>query len=164
MIYAIIFWTGIFLLVWAWAGYPAILGILSWRRQPLTSHRDLPVRSDSGLSVTIIVPVYNAEQALERKLRNCLNLDYPRERFNVIVASDGSSDGSPTVARRFAGEHSNIDFVESAERLGKSAVQNLAAATAVGDILLLTDVDAVLSPDALRLVTRLFRHAEQNTL
>jgi len=155
MISSFIFWSALGLAAWTWAGYPAVLRVLPRRAEPVA-----PAASASGddvPSVTIIVPVHNAEHALARKLGNCLALDYPSDRFTVIVALDGADDGSPEVARSRAARHPNIRLVESGVRTGKSGVQNLAAATADSDILLLTDVDAVLEPGALRLIARRFR-------
>jgi cellulose synthase/poly-beta-1,6-N-acetylglucosamine synthase-like glycosyltransferase len=160
MIISIIFWVGLCLALWAWVGYPVTLVILAPHGGPDSWRGALSAAPDAVPSVTIIVPVHNEEQALERKLGNCLDLDYPPGLFEIVVVSDGSSDGSAGVVRRFAREHANIRLVESTDRIGKSAAQNLAAAAAVGEVLLLTDVDAVLSPDALRMAARQFRHAD----
>jgi GT2 family glycosyltransferase len=156
MIISVIFWSALGLAAWTWAGYPAGVWLLSRRHEPLASPPSGPATGDDVPSVTIIVPVHNAEHALARKLGNCLGLDYPGDRFSVVVALDGADDGCPAVVRAWARKHPNIRLVESSGRTGKSAVQNLAAATADGDILLLTDVDAVLEPDALRLIARRF--------
>jgi cellulose synthase/poly-beta-1,6-N-acetylglucosamine synthase-like glycosyltransferase len=160
MISCLVFWTSLSLATWAWAGYPAALRMLVLRGRPGSGHEALSARPDAVPSVTIIVPVHNGERALERKLGNCLDLDYPRDRFEVVVVSDGSTDGSPGVARRIAREQANIRLIESVVRVGKSAAQNLGAVAAIGDVLLLTDVDTLLAPDALRLVTLRFRDPE----
>jgi cellulose synthase/poly-beta-1,6-N-acetylglucosamine synthase-like glycosyltransferase len=160
MISSLVFWTGLGLALWAWAGYPAALQFLVRRSGPGPGRAVTSAEPDAVPFVTIIVPVHNGEHALERKLGNCLDLEYPPDRLEIVVVSDGSSDGSPQVARQLAGEHANIRLIESVGWIGKSAAQNLAAAAAVGDVLLLTDVDAVLAPDALRLVTLRFQDPE----
>jgi cellulose synthase/poly-beta-1,6-N-acetylglucosamine synthase-like glycosyltransferase len=154
---SVIFWSALGLAAWTWAGYPAALCLLSPRGEPVASPPSASVTDGDLPSVTIIVPVHNAERALARKLGNCLGLDYPADRFSVVVALDGADDGSPAVARACAEKHPNVRLAESSGRTGKSGVQNLAAAGADGDILLLTDVDAVLEPGALRLIARRFR-------
>jgi len=153
MIRSIVFWVGLCLALWAWAGYPATLLMLVRRDRRVA----LPTGPGTLPSVTIIVPVYNGEHALERKLSNCLKLEYPSDRFEIVVVSDGSTDSSPRIASRFAREHANIRLVQSVSRIGKSAAQNLAVRMTDGDVLLLTDVDAILAPDALRLAARRFQ-------
>jgi cellulose synthase/poly-beta-1,6-N-acetylglucosamine synthase-like glycosyltransferase len=157
MIRSLVFWTGLALALWAWGGYPAALQLLARRSGPDPGRAARPAEPDAVPFVTIIVPVHNGKQVLERKLGNCLDLDYPQDRFEIVVVSDGSSDGSPQVARQLAAKHANVRLIESVGRIGKSAAQNLAAAAAIGDVLLLTDVDTVLAPDALRLVTLRFQ-------
>jgi Glycosyl transferase family 2 len=160
MTFAIIFWSGLGVLAWTWAGYPAVLFCYASYRRPLSSGkpRDTAPHRPSPLPhITVIVPVHNEELALPGKINNCLSFDYPDDRIEVIIASDGSSDSSPEIVRRFGEFDPRVRLVESSGRAGKSSVQNLAAAAAVGDILLLTDVDALLPPDAPRLVAGTFR-------
>jgi cellulose synthase/poly-beta-1,6-N-acetylglucosamine synthase-like glycosyltransferase len=154
------FWIGICLLAWTWAGYPMALGALAWQRRRTVPGASSTTGPINVPHITMIVPVYNAELAIEDKLINCLALDYPAGRFDILVVSDGSTDGSVSIARSFAEAHSYVRLIESEGRVGKSAAQNLAAAKAVGEILFLTDVDAVLRQDALRLIARNFRHPD----
>ncbi|HVB42313.1 MAG TPA: glycosyltransferase [Streptosporangiaceae bacterium] len=102
--------------------------------------------------MTIIIPVHNAENALEGKLENCLALDYPLDQFEILVTADGCTDRSSDIAKNFAQAYPNVRFVESLDRIGKSEAQNRAASSSSSDILLLTDVDSMLEPDALRVL------------
>jgi cellulose synthase/poly-beta-1,6-N-acetylglucosamine synthase-like glycosyltransferase len=90
-----LFWGSIIGVLYAYFGYPlslAFIGILRNRRvnkKPIE-----PV-------VTLIITAYNEERRLESKLSNTLQLDYPREKLEIIVASDGSTDRTNAIAARY---------------------------------------------------------------
>jgi cellulose synthase/poly-beta-1,6-N-acetylglucosamine synthase-like glycosyltransferase len=131
----------------AYAGYPLLLALLA-RLSPR------PVAAgDVAPSLSVVVAVHNGAHALKSKLERTLALEYPRP-FEVIVASDGSSDGSDEVARGFAAR--GVRLVRNDVREGKEAAQALGIAHASGDVLVFTDVTAELSPDALRQIVRPF--------
>ena len=160
LVFTAAFWPGLCLLIWTWAGYPAALALFGRLSSRPGSGPD-GARPPAALpSITVIIPVFNAGRALPAKLANCVELSYPEELVEILVASDGSNDRSAEIAVRFAAEHPNIRLVESGGRVGKSAAQNLGASVAKGDILLLTDVDTILAPDALRSVARCFERPE----
>lgn len=157
------FWGGFGLLAWTWAGYPVALSLFSWMAARLKTAKCPPYEARTSTmlpSITIIIPVFNAENVLPAKLRNCVKLSYPSEKVEILVTSDGSSDQSAQIALQFGARHPNVRLVESGGRVGKSAAQNLAVSAARGDILLLTDVDTVLRPDALHFVARSFVRPE----
>jgi cellulose synthase/poly-beta-1,6-N-acetylglucosamine synthase-like glycosyltransferase len=146
-----IFWGGMAAMLWAWAGYPLAVALAACLARP--QPREPEPDAQSGLpSISVIVAAHNEEHALPAKLRNCLELDYPEGKLEVLVASDGSQDGTVKIAQDFGRRHGNVRVVTSLARSGKSSVQNAAASTAAGDVLLFTDVDTVLSRDALHIV------------
>ena len=106
--------------------------------KPAGTSGDLP-------KVTLIVAAYDEEEVIAAKVANALALDYPRERLEVIVASDGSGDA--TVERA---EAAGADLVLDLPRGGKVAAQNAAAARASGEILAFSDANCAWAPDALR--------------
>jgi cellulose synthase/poly-beta-1,6-N-acetylglucosamine synthase-like glycosyltransferase len=95
--------------------------------------------------VSLIVAAYDEEEVIEAKVTNALALDYPRERLELIVASDGSSDATAERARSAA-----ADVVLELPRAGKLAAQNAAAEKATGEILAFSDANSAWSADALR--------------
>jgi cellulose synthase/poly-beta-1,6-N-acetylglucosamine synthase-like glycosyltransferase len=95
-------------------------------------------------SVSLIVAAYDEQEVIEAKLANALALEYPRERIELIVASDGSGDA--TVERAAA---AGADLVLDLPRGGKVAAQNAAAAQAGGEILAFSDANSEWRPDAL---------------
>jgi cellulose synthase/poly-beta-1,6-N-acetylglucosamine synthase-like glycosyltransferase len=147
---AILFWTSAALLVYTHLGYPVVLWLLTRRRsKPLGTfgpYRGQNRANDEELpTVSLIVPAYDEEEVIADKVANALALDYPRERLQVIVASDGSSDATAERARA-AGASLVLELPPG----GKVAALNAAAEQAAGEILAFSDANSVWSRDALR--------------
>jgi cellulose synthase/poly-beta-1,6-N-acetylglucosamine synthase-like glycosyltransferase len=133
--------------VFAYLGYAGILVLLR-RLSPR------PVRADDVFPpASLIIAVHQGERELAAKLDNTLALDYPGP-LQIIVASDASTDGTDDVARSFADR--GVLLVRSPERRGKEAAQALGIRHATGDILVFSDVGALLAPDAVRNIVRPF--------
>jgi cellulose synthase/poly-beta-1,6-N-acetylglucosamine synthase-like glycosyltransferase len=135
-------WVG-----FAFVGYPLALWLLSAVSQ--RSIRD----GEAVPEVTIVIAVHNGERHLERKLTDTVALDYPKP-FEVIVASDGSTDRTEEIARDFADR--GVRLVALPVRGGKEAAQARAIAEAGGEILVFTDVSAEVERGALREIVRPF--------
>jgi cellulose synthase/poly-beta-1,6-N-acetylglucosamine synthase-like glycosyltransferase len=145
---AVAFWASVGLLVYAHAGYPLVLWLLS----RLRGREDLPQEAAEPLpAVSLIVAAHDEEAVIERKVVDALSLDYPRDRLEVIVASDGSTDRTVELARA-----AGADLVLDLPRGGKVAALNAAVERARGEVLAFSDANSFWEPDALRrLVTRL---------
>lgn len=133
--------------------YPALLALFA------AAGREARPRLGASLPrVSVIVAARNAEALIEGKLRNTLGLDYPPERLEVVVCSDGSTDRTAQCARSLGDPR--VRVIELAPHQGKIPALNRAAEEAAGEVLLFTDADARLEPDALRLLTRWFTDPE----
>lgn len=104
-------------------------------------------------SVSLIIPVYNEEKIIERKIKNSLLLDYSKEKLEIIVASDGSTDTTKAIVEKYLNQ--GVKFFEFPRR-GKLATLNRVFPKTKGDILVLTDASAIFSNDALRMLVRHF--------
>jgi cellulose synthase/poly-beta-1,6-N-acetylglucosamine synthase-like glycosyltransferase len=123
-------------------GYPLLLAMLArWRPAPLVR------KSFQARSVTVILPVYNGAAFLERKLRSLLDLDYPAASLDILVLSDGSTDGTDRIAASFASRGVRLLRVP---RGGKPAALNAGVAASQGEILFFTDVRQPLDRCSLR--------------
>ena len=143
----IIFWLSLALAAYVYVGYPVLVWVLS-RFAPA------PVRQQGICpSITLIIPAHNEERWIRQKLENTLALDYPQDRFEVVVASDGSNDRTAAIARGF--ERSNVRVVEFLKRQGKQDMLNQLAPQVAGEILVMTDAHALLEPHSVR---RLVEH------
>ena len=139
---AALFWVSAGLIVYTHLGYPlALRALLALRRRPTLE----PGTWEELPRVSLIVAAYDEEEVIEAKVANALALDYPRERLELIVASDGSGDATAERARA-----AGADLVLELPRGGKLAAQNAAAERASGEILAFSDANSVWRPDALR--------------
>lgn len=136
----VLFWLSAGLLVYAQLGYPLLLGIFG-RPAP-----QAPVLGDDEYRrVTLIIAAYAEATVIEDKVRNALELDYPRDRLQIIVACDGSPDDTPAIARA-----AGADLVLDLPHGGKMAAQNAAVEQATGEILAFSDANTMWEPAALK--------------
>jgi len=137
-----IFALSAFLIFWTYVGYPIFIALLArWRPRP---HRREPLE----LPVTLIVPAYNEEAVIAAKLENLLALEYPAALREIIVVADGSTDRTVEIVAGYAGK--GVQLLYQPERQGKIAAMNRAVPQAHGDILIFSDANAMMEPDALQ--------------
>jgi len=141
----IVFWVSTGLIVYAHAGYPVLLWLLTLPRRRAESIQIGDEIGPLAPAVSLIVAAYDEEEVIAAKVANALALDYPRERLQVIVASDGSADETAGRARA-----AGADLVLELPRGGKIAAQNAAATAATGEVLAFSDANSAWAPDALR--------------
>jgi poly-beta-1,6-N-acetyl-D-glucosamine synthase len=148
----IVFWLVAGIIFYAYGGYALCMGVLAYMRPR-------PARAGSVLpSVSLIVPAYNEAAYIAAKLENSLTLDYPAERFELLVISSGSTDATADIARRY--EPRGVRTIVQPVRAGKEAAMQVAAQHARGEILVFTDANAMLNPEAIRLMVRWFADPE----
>jgi len=154
----IIFWMAVTLVAYTYAGYPLALTL---RRSKKTRGANAAPFSNTNLSfsfdiptVTLIIPAHNEERWIARKIENTLALAYPRKKLEIVVASDGSSDLTAEIVRGY--EQRGVRLAAFASRLGKQEALNRLAPAAGGEIIVLTDANAMLAPDALTALTAPF--------
>ena len=134
------------IVLYAWIVYPLLLSSLAlmFGRKPTS------VEPSIHPFVSIIIPVHDEELKIASKLGDCLELLYPHEKLEIIVASDGSTDRTDEVVHRFMAHDPRIRWLHSDSRVGKSGIQNLAARHAHGDLLFFTDANTAMPPLVLR--------------
>ena len=144
-----LFWASVAVILYTYAGYPAWL----WLRARL---RPRPVqRSPYWASVSVVMVVHNEEKALGPKLENLLSLDYPSEKLELVVVSDGSTDATEQIFERYA-PNPRLRTLCFSECRGKAACLNDGIAAAQADLVLFTDVRQPIEKDALRLLAENF--------
>ncbi len=137
----VFFLLGIGFVVYILAGYPLLLAWLA-RRGPNPVRRQFEEKT-----VTVLLTVYNGEKWVRAKLESILRLDYPRERMQILVVSDGSTDGTERIAAEFAAEGVQLLRIPHG---GKAAALNAGMERATGEVLFFTDVRQPLERGALR--------------
>ncbi len=124
------------------AGYPILLARHRGGGRPAVA-KDAAFET----TVSVVMAVHNGESMIRRKLEVLRELDYPRELVNIIVISDGSTDGTDEIVRQFA--DSGVKLL-TVPRGGKAAALNAGLAAATGEIVFFTDVRQPLEPQCLR--------------
>jgi biofilm PGA synthesis N-glycosyltransferase PgaC len=157
----IVFWLAAFLTAYTYLLYPLLLFVLYAGvlvRRDLASLRARPDRQRSGdaelPALTLIVPAHNEERHLQRKLANVQELDYPRDRLEIIFVSDGSTDGTNAILAGAQRDGTRVILLEP--RRGKFSALNAGVGQARHDILVFSDAATEFAPDALRNLARHF--------
>jgi len=143
-----LFWSGLGLILFTYAGYPAWLYLR-------TRFRRIPVRRDTiSPTVTILLAVRNEEKNLARKLQNLADMSYPGDLIEQIVVSDGSTDGTDQIAARWQGLQRKLLILPQPQ--GKAAALNYGITEATGEIVVFTDARQILASDALQMLVANF--------
>jgi cellulose synthase/poly-beta-1,6-N-acetylglucosamine synthase-like glycosyltransferase len=140
--------------VYAYLVYPIILLIIA-RVRP---RRVETLKGAPWPSVTITVPVYNPGAKIRATLEQLLQLDYPRERLQVLVISDASTDGTDDLVREFAGR--GVELLRLPLRVGKTAAENAALSVARGEIIVNVDATILVPRHSLKPLVRVFDDPE----
>lgn len=136
-----LFWTAVAVILYAYAGYPLLQLTLAhlWPRRV----RKAPVTP----RVSLVICAHNEVASIEKKIENVLALDYPLDRLEVLIASDGSTDGTNEIVSRCLDPR--VRLLEL-PRQGKIPALNAAVAEASGEVLVFSDANSMYAPDAIR--------------
>lgn len=138
----IIFGVGIAALFYVYLGYPLLVWLVGFIR-PLSVKK-----SAIEPTVTILITAYNEEKILRQKIENTFALDYPKDKLEILVASDGSTDATDKIAREFAA--SGVKLFRQEGRKGKTYTQNKAVEQCAGEIIVFSDATTVYEKNILR--------------
>ena len=147
MIGKALFWGCLGALAWTHAGYPAAMGVLA-RLRPRRVRRE-----DATPSVALVVSAHDEEDVIGRRLENLLELDYPPESLEIVVASDGSTDRTDGIVEEAAAREAGVRLLRC-PREGKVAAQHRAVRETESDVIAFTDANTEWKPDALRKLVR----------
>ena len=153
MTVGLIFWLCICSIIYAYAGYPLLLTLLS-RLKP----KPLSPQPSFYPSVTLLIAAHNEQAVISKKLENALNLDYPRERLQILVAADGSDDRTPDIVKTYASQGIGLSY--QPVRHGKMAAIKRAVPLAQGEILIFSDANNMYDPETIRELTKPFCNPE----
>ncbi len=145
--------VGLFLALalYTYIGYPALLWLIGHvRSRPLVTEEpaDWPV-------VSVTVPVYNEEAQVRDLLDSLLALDYPRDRLQILVVSDASSDRTDEIVREYADR--GIELLRMPDRGGKTRAESAAAERLRGEIVVNTDASIRIAPGSLKRLVSVFQ-------
>lgn len=149
----IAFWICLALVVYTYAGYGLVLWCLVKIKElvkPRSNTATGPNRQER--SMTLLICAYNEIDVVEEKIANTRALRYPRQLLHIVWCTDGSDDGTPEKL----GEYSEVQVLHQSERRGKTAAMNRAMEHIKDDIVVMTDANTMLCPEALEIIGRLF--------
>lgn len=145
-------WISLFLLIYSNVLYPlamALLGSFTYKR------KDVGFSQDDIPKVTLLVPAFNESKVIESKMRNIDAMEYEVRRMEVIVASDGSSDGTQELVRKHLCRFP-LRLLDFQQRRGKTSVVNDALASCSTPLVCLCDANVMFRPDALKVMVERF--------
>ncbi|MFQ5963557.1 MAG: glycosyltransferase family 2 protein [Candidatus Scalinduaceae bacterium] len=142
----IIFVISISPIIYTYFVYPLILWLLRvFFKKPID-------KKDITPSVSLIIAAYNEEKNIRRKIEDSLNIDYPKDKMEVIVASDCSTDETDKIVKEY--EDKGVRLARLSERKGKTAAQNNAVSIAKGEILVFSDAPTMYKSNAIKKLVR----------
>jgi cellulose synthase/poly-beta-1,6-N-acetylglucosamine synthase-like glycosyltransferase len=143
--------VGVTVTVYAYAAFPILLIVARlFRRQPPVA----TAKRAKWPRISITLPAYNAEKTLRPVLDGLVRLDYPPELRQIVVVSDGSTDGTDALVAEYA--HLGVELLRHIPRVGKTEAENFAMTSLTGDIIVNTDASVALRSDSVwRLVAAL---------
>jgi len=146
-----IFWFCLAIILYVYFGYPVLLTVLLPFLRKKVSKADITPR------VTLVISAYNEEEVIAGKIENSLAIDYPKDKLEIMVVSDCSTDGTDAIVKRYASKR--VELVRQTERKGKTAGLNLAVPQASGEIIVFSDANTFYEPDSIKKLVRNFHDA-----
>jgi len=145
----IAFWISSIVLFYVYFGYPILILFLSkLLPKPFAKFSEEELQDGSLLpAISIFIPAYNEETVIEKKIRNTLDLDYPKDKIEIIVASDGSDDKTVEIANLYSDK---IQLMAYDVREGKTGLINKTIPKLKGEIIIFSDASAMLEVNSLK--------------
>jgi len=144
------FWISLTSLIYVYFGYLGFLKLISIVKKVRTC--DTAVYNDCFPIVSVIVAAYNEEKSIGRRIENLLEQNYPKDKLEIIVASDGSTDRTVRIAKQFLG----VKVLDFKENRGRAAIQNDGVKIAKGEVIVFTDSETEFEKNFLRRITEYF--------
>jgi cellulose synthase/poly-beta-1,6-N-acetylglucosamine synthase-like glycosyltransferase len=151
----IAFWLSAGIVIYVYAGYPLVLlSLRGLMGRPAPRPPSMPAELAAAPSASLVVAAYNEAEFIGAKLQNSLALDYPADRLEIVVASDGSRDATVEIVRQFT-DDPRVRLCDYPENRGKLYVINDSIPQLTGEIVAFSDASSMLATDAMR---RLLAH------
>jgi len=148
----LLFWGSILMLFYVYAGYPILVFLLATLRKRKVK------KGSYEPKITVLIPAFNEAENIEETLRNKINLVYPKEKLEIIVISDGSTDDTDKIVGKY--EKSGVKLIRQDPRSGKTVALNMAVPQASGEILVFSDANSIYEADALQRLAENFNDPE----
>jgi len=150
--------AGVLLFFYTYFGYPALLWCVGLIRPRVLPSKLDSIEPESWPRISVSVPAYNEEDQIEGLIESLLAIDYPRDRMQILITSDASTDRTDEIVRRYRGQ--GIELLRLDERGGKTKAESAASEQLSGDIIVNTDASIRIDADALKALMRVFSDSE----
>ena len=151
----IIFWVSLILLFYTYLGYGLLLMVLLKVKKIFSSKKKI-FSTSFAPTVTLLVAAFNEEQDIEQKIKNSLLLDYPKEKLKLLFVTDGSNDRTPEIVAGFP----EVTLLHQPERRGKIAAVARAMPYVESEIIVFTDANTMLNPEAVKNIVRHYQDSQ----
>ncbi|GCD76556.1 glycosyl transferase [Thermaurantimonas aggregans] len=149
----VLFWILVFIVFYAYLGYGILLYFLVQLKRLFTPSKKLTDETPYEPTVTLVVPAYNEEDFILKKVENCLQLDYPKDKFEIIFITDGSTDRTKELLE----QDGRVKVLHEDRRAGKSAAENRAMKFVKSEIVVFCDANTLLNKEAIRELVKHYR-------
>ncbi len=151
MILKLLFWIFLFILVYAYIGYPVILFVITHIKRFFYTNKTNTIPGYEP-DVCLFVTAYNEKDFIRQKVENSFQLDYPKEKVQYVWVTDGSDDGTPDILQKF----DKLEVYHQPERKGKMHAMNRGMQFVKAPIVIFSDTNTRLNPKAIREIVACF--------
>jgi len=138
----IVFWLSLSFILYTYFGYPILVAVLAALKNKRVKKKLITPK------VSLLIAAYNEESVIENKIENSLKLDYPKDSLEIVVVSDGSTDGTNRIVKEYARQ--GIILHQYPSNAGKVNALNKSVPEAKGEILIFTDASSMLTRDSIK--------------
>lgn len=159
----ILFFVLLFIVFYTYVGYGILLWILVKIKQSFISFYDTDepkqetCRNGNNTDlpeITLFITAYNEEQVVDGKMKNCQELDYPKEKLHTVWVTDGSNDRTNEKLKAYP----DVTLLFVPERKGKTAAMNRGMGFVTTPLVIFTDANTFINPQAVREIVKCFNH------
>ena len=152
----ILWWLCLLLVIYTYVGYGIILRLLVDLKRSRENQREVIDYQEFCPETTIVIAAYNEADFIEEKIQNTLQLDYPSDKLQVVIVTDGSTDATPAIVRQY----SEVKLLHQPERRGKIAAVHRTMKEVNTPIVIFTDANTYLNPKAISNIVRHYRNPQ----
>lgn len=152
----VIFWILIGIVLYSYFLYGIMMGLLSFVKEHLVTKPQSSHHSEHEPEITLFVAAYNEKDFIQQKVNNSFSLNYPSHKIKHLWVTDGSDDGTPEILRQYDG----IQVIHKDERQGKIGAINRGMQYVTTPIIIFSDCNTMLSPDAIRHIVEAFKNPQ----
>lgn len=150
----ITFWISLFIIFYTFAGYGILLYIMITLKRAIKGKKQITTNNNFTPTVTLLIAAYNEESYIDEKVKNCFELQYPSDKLQIAFVTDGSNDKTPEKISQY----NNVTLYHKPERGGKMAAIKRVMPMIESEIVVFTDANTFLNPDA---ITNLVKHYQK---